>query len=1622
MVSLLLILVVCVIALYLPFVQDYLVPRVLDMVNSEELEIAVEHFRLKFPLDIEVRGLEVKQRGDTLLMAKEARVSVKLLPLIGGNVKAGEIGIKDVYFKSGAPDSASYMRVQVGQAILRNAEVGLSAQSVNVDDIELSGGNIRVALRNDSTPPTPPSGPTSWKIAGKKVALNDIDFEMTMVDAGDSIGARLDTFKLLSGAIDLGRHSVEVADVAIDGVTARYIIGGIAEGDAIGEGDVREDGCVHEDGGEVADAAQAEEPTEEAQGVDTEPWRISVGHVLLDNGDVLYAAAGVEPQPGLDMRYVDLGRLKLEVDSFYNCGAEMRVPIRKIEATERSGLQLAGEGLFAMDAEAIAAKGFSFNTLASAIELDAEYGLRSEDSPLRVRVNADIDPIDVKLAMPSMEETLAMMPQYRKIEVDVEAEGSLSELRISGTGIAMRNYFDVELSGILRDIGDMDRASGHIDIAGDFRDVNFLKPTLMDAKSGRTRQLPPLRLDGAIEMSGGTIGGDLQAMTADGEVALSGKWNSKAEGYGIKIDADKFPLGSFLPGLGIGRMTAKVEADGRGLDMMSRRTQMYAMVDAIDVEYRGHRLHDLTVVANIGEGNADVNVTSANRVVDGNLHVSGNLSGKTYEWNIAGDFRHIDMHALGLTDTVGSVMASMSGWAMVTPSSKEIDATLELHRLEAQMGAEQISLRDFNVGFTGNDTLTLATVENRDLKLNYESHTAPDSVAERMTMALGLIDEMATHHNIDVEALQRVLPEFSLDVESGRGNALYDYLKGKGTTVGHISLKASNDSIIRMSAAVDELTSGETQIDRIDFVAVQEGKVLNYELLIDNEPGTFDDFAHISGKGYIGGDRVMVALHQRNIDEATGYRIGGIVEMTDTTLQLKLDPVDPVIGYKAWTVNEDNYIRVNTQTYHVDANLLMQNNESRLRLYTEHDERQGDDHQESINVDISKIQITDWISLNPYAPPMKGELSAKMRLSTSPGVVNGSGNVVLADFMYAKRRVGTLDLGFDVTTNRSGTILATTAMKVDGQEVMTATGALNDTTQVEPFKLDFLLTRLPLKIANPFIEGAAKLDGYLSGEMDVTGSLLSPVFDGHLAFDSATAKVGMLGTTFRFSENEIPVDSNEIRFNKYSIYGVNDRPIEITGTVDMGSMDIDLGMQADNVQVVGNDKRRGSDVYGKAYISLDAEAKGDMRLINARANVSINEGTNVTYVVPVSSTQISSQEVDDMVHFVNFADTASVVVGDTLPPLGMLLNLTAMLKVEEGSVIGVDLSSSGQDRVQVKSNGTIDFTMNALGDTRTTGRLNITGGYVRYSPPLMSEKMFDFNEGSYVAFNGNIANPTLKVTAVDEVKANVTGEGQNSRLVNFDVILRVNGTVENLDVAFDLDTNEDLTVRNELQSMSPEQRANQAMNLLLYNMYTGPGTKGNANITGNPLYSFLSSQLNTWMANNVKGVDISFGIDQYEKTLDGSSSTATSYSYRVSKSFMDDRFKVVVGGNYATDADANENLSQNLINDISFEYLINKSGTMYVKLFRHTGYESILEGEVTQTGVGFVYKRKLRTLRNIFGKQAPRDISLHKEDAVHIAGEVLRMFKSQRVPEQPAQGAQSDRQPFKMEEDEKKVE
>ena len=61
-----------------------------------------------------------------------------------------------------------------------------------------------------------------------------------------------------------------------------------------------------------------------------------------------------------------------------------------------------------------------------------------------------------------------------------------------------------------------------------------------------------------------------------------------------------------------------------------------------------------------------------------------------------------------------------------------------------------------------------------------------------------------------------------------------------------------------------------------------------------------------------------------------------------------------------------------------------------------------------------------------------------------------------------------------------------------------------------------------------------------------------------------------------------------------------------------------------------------------------------------------------------------------------------------------------------------------------------------------------------------------------------------------------------------------------------------------------------------------------------------------------------------------------------------------------------------------------KRDNMFLKIFRHTGYESILEGEITETGVGFVrYVNQLRVWR---AQQLLRDMRYRAGEVAGMVG------------------------------------
>lgn len=1538
--------------LYIPFVQDFAKDIAVSQVEkSTGWDVKINTLRLRWPLRLSVDGVSVVTApGDTMLAGQRLDVGVALMPLFKGEIKVNYALLDSGFYQLGTPDSLMWLRARVDHFELDKTDLTFKFDDIDLGNATLAGADINLVLHPDTVPTPTDTTTTPMLIKARRIDLRNVNFSMSMAPTIDTLKCNVPEATLLDGSIDMAAHRINASSLAVDGVTARYIY------------------------------PKDPEPVPEvpADTVPTIPWLITADKLHLSAREGVYAVNGAIPQPGLDMEYLQVNGVKVDINRFRNRGMEITVPITHLEATERCGLHLTANGVFDMDSTEMRVNNFTLLTDHSRLEATAVMAM-GNSLDAKVNTKGSIGFTDVLLAYPSMRPTLALLPSPRSLTIDVDAAATNSSINITRGRVTYPGFADLKLTGTVRNYSDMKHLFADLTIDGMMRGTKRLSPKLLAKYIGNGISLPDrLSVKGKVKYAApGDITANVTATANNGRAAVKGSLSLGAERYKADIKLDAFPVDAFMPSLGIGAVTATLTANGNGFNPTSPRAATDVKLNVDRLAYKGRDLSPLSLQATLNHQNAQGSITSSIPDADLDVDFTAKFSPTQYSWDITGDVRRLDLMALGLNDSAMGGSLRMTSTGTYNPKNGNISAIANIDTADILFNSQYFTLGPTALDVTLNTDSVHASIQNGDLSVLLDARTSLQGIIDRMANVQTLVQRQIDNRSINIDSLQRTLPQMSLYVSSGTTNALTQFLDADNITFNTVGIAFTNDSLINLSAQVTGLKTATTAIDTISLTGIQNGHFLTYNAHVGNRPGTWDDFARVWVNGYMGDQRLTALLRQQNINGETGYRLGTIITAEDSTLTMRLMPYNPVIAYKQWSVNPDNFVSYNFMNERMDADLTVKEGASAIRLHTVQSEVDTTANGRDLLVDIEKVQIQDWLSIIPTPPPFTGSLSANLRLNRNLTNITAIGKVNLADLYYDNNRMGTFDLNLDMKTNPATRLFEANAwLAVDSAKVLTMHGiAENDTTGRPPLHVDLVLNRLPLSIANPFLpKDVAQLKGSLSGKMDVLRPFspdFRPSLNGYLQFDSAAVKVAMMGQEYDISSQKIPVDSNVVRFNDLTILGANANPLSINGTVDMAKITdiaVNLVLKARNMMLLNSSKSRGAEVFGKASIDADATVKGKLGgLMQVDASLSLLNGSSVTYVLPGGESTISqiSSSNNQMVKFVNFNDTTQVHESDSIVPT-MALVLEADLNIEEGTQLTVDLSTDGQNRVQLQGSGNFTFTMNPVNSGRLTGRYTIQKGFVRYTPPMLSEKLFDFEEGSYVAFNGDMMNPILNIHAVDHLKANVTQTGQNSRLVTFDVGLAVTNTLQNMNVAFDLSTNDDITVQNELAGMTPEQRASQAINMLLYNVYSGPGTKGNASLGGNILFSFLESKINSWAANAIPGVDLSFGIEQYDRTFDGSTSTTTAYSYRLSKSFASDRIKIIVGGNYSTDADADENFSQNLINDISFEYLLNRAGSMYIRIFRHTGFESILEGEITQTGVGFVMRRKLTSLRDLF--------------------------------------------------------
>ena len=330
------------------------------------------------------------------------------------------------------------------------------------------------------------------------------------------------------------------------------------------------------------------------------------------------------------------------------------------------------------------------------------------------------------------------------------------------------------------------------------------------------------------------------------------------------------------------------------------------------------------------------------------------------------------------------------------------------------------------------------------------------------------------------------------------------------------------------------------------------------------------------------------------------------------------------------------------------------------------------------------------------------------------------------------------------------------------------------------------------------------------------------------------------------------------------------------------------------------------------------------------------------------------------------------------------IDIDLSINIDEGAHIMCALNTDQSNYIDLVGGGSLRMQYNSIDNLRLTGRYTLSNGEMKYSLPVIPLKTFTIQDGSYVEFIGDAMNPRLNITATEETKASVSTDGGTGRSVLFNCGVKITKTLQDMGLEFIIDAPEDMAIHNELQTMTAENRGKLAVTMLTTGMYIADGNT-NAFSMNSALSAFLNSQINSISGNALRTLDLSFGMDN---TTTGTGEVHTDYSFKFSKRFWNNRLRIVIGGKVSSGA-AVDNQDDTFFDNVTLEYRLSQNSNKYLKLFYDRDSYDWLEGYVGQYGAGFMYRRKLQKLTDLFriSRLSRKNSKTDDEDETHVTSD-----------------------------------
>ena len=1489
------------ILLYIPPVQNFAVHQVANYLSGNlGMDVHIDKVRLAFPLDLAVHHMTAVEKGDTLLNADRLRLNVKLMPLFEGRADVDGFELYGLVIDTKSYISDTRIKGHAGQLTAAAHGVDWEKELVNLDHARLHDADIYVTLSDTAKKDTTESK-AKWNIAVKKVDIERSKVHLQMPGDSMRIYANLGRAALRGGAFDTGRNYY------------------------------------------------------------------AVKALQLQDCDVNYDIPYIKPVAGIDPNHIAVKRLTLMLDTLsYNNEGVLRAGLRGLTLHEKCGLDVTRlNGSVYMDTTQLRLPALRLRTPASRIDADVAFDFKAfsagKGGHCQAMVDASIGYDDIRtLATGYVDKAYLRALPHKPLAIKGTVSGNIDHLRLPSLTLNMPGVMQASANGYTNYVT-KDWRNGKFNFNLRTKSMAAVRQ-LMPASLKQSINVPDgLSLRGKAAFNGSRYDADIKAGIGRGSLTAKAKLDVKRETYKVVATAHQLPIASIVRGGPVGPFSGSLRASGSGWDVMSPRTSLTADAKVNALSYERYPLGGISVKANLRGGKAVAHFEADNPLLQGNGHIEALLGRHNYEVAVKASLPNLDLKKLGVTtDTLYfGTDIDIKATANKTFTAYALSGSIANNHFTTQRMSAMAKDILFDLA-TSRDTTT-ANISAGDLRLRLGAKGDIPHLGTHLARFANELQKEAKTYNIDQERLKTYLPVMAFYLDAGRDNPLYNIARMKGYSFSSAYVNLNTDPHVGMTgdARMGALNVGALLLDTIDTHIFQDSTGVQMRGLVKNgkkNPNPLE----VRMRSYVMRSGAGIELSYYDSEGERGVDVGLQAALVDGGLNIHLYPENPVLAYRNFKVNKNNYIFLGKDnSIRADVDLLADDGTG-LKIYGEPKDSVND-----LTVSVNQVNLGELSAVLPYMPKLSGMLSGDVHVTddSQHKQLSAMASLTADNFKYEDMPLGNVGIDAVYLPKTGGEHQASAFISSNGKEVLACNGTYFDRNG-GTFEGDAQLHDFPLQMLNGFMASTdVALKGIAGGDLRVNGSLDKPVINGSLDLDSAHIYSDVYGFDLRTDERALDIKDSRIIFSDYRLFSTGKEPMVLNGTFDMSDferMRMDFAMRAKNFELINTRKKAQSMLFGKVYANYVGTLKGTTDNLSLRGKLEVLDRTDVTYILKDSPLSVDDR-LHDLVQFTNFKDSTQTAQPEKAVDGGM--DITMGISISDAAIFHCNLSDDGQSYVKLEGGGDMTLRMTQQGDMRMTGLFTTNSGEMKYQLPVIPLKTFQIVQGSSVQFTGDVMNPTLNIAAKERTKAVVT-EDDKQRSVAFDVGVKITKPLNDMGLEFTIEAPEDLNIQNQLASMSAEQRGKAAVTMMATGMYmtdetmmSGSGFKAN-----NALNAFLQSEIQNIAGSALKTIDINLGVES------GTSQTGTSttdYSFQFAKRFWGNRISVIIGGKVSTGADAT-NSAESFINNVSVEYRLDQGATRYVKAFYDRDTQDPLEGQLTKTGAGLVLRRKTDKLGELF--------------------------------------------------------